>query len=250
MPLYPFQSNASGVMSTDTDLSGYVRKSVSHALRCTLFALFLALFALPAEAQVRQVTPDIRVATPVKFDISPAMRDVDPGAVPMIRRDKYEIPNKTLPVRFIQNRALGTDAVLQQEHGRLQEPNALLQNFDGLGNADNQGTVGFRLAPPDPNMDVGEDHILQMINLVWTVYNKDGTMAMDPLPNNALWTDFGGLCETFNRGDPITLYDDDAGRWMTSQFAFNDAASDVAQCVAVSVTSDPTGEWYRYRKWV
>ena len=59
-----------------------------------------------------------------------------------------------------------------------------------------------------------------------------------------LWTGFGGGCETNNDGDPIVLYDKLANRWVMSQFSVS--TTPYLQCVAVSVTPDATGSWYRY----
>ena len=225
-------------MTRDTDARGFAWKSFWAAMA------LLFVFSSSAWGQIRQVTPEIRVSTAIKFDVSPAMRTLDASDIAPIQKDQYEIPNKTLPQRFNKTRSIGQDPIWQNQQGAMPGPQSLQRDFDGLGNADNAEFAGGRIAPPDPNMDVGNDYVMQMINLVWTVYNKDGTMAMDPLPNNALWDGFGGLCESNNNGDPITLYDDEAERWVTSQFAIDGVNS--LECVAVSVTSDPTGEWYRY----
>jgi len=46
-------------------------------------------------------------------------------------------------------------------------------------------------------------------------------------------------------GNPIVLYDEQADRWLISQYAC-DFPDEFHQCVAVSTTPDPTGSWYRY----
>jgi hypothetical protein len=60
-----------------------------------------------------------------------------------------------------------------------------------------------------------------------------------------LWAGFGGVCEDTNNGDPIVLYDQIADRWMASQFAWQ-GDGPFYECIAVSATGDPTGEWHRY----
>jgi hypothetical protein len=83
-----------------------------------------------------------------------------------------------------------------------------------------------------------------MINLVWAVYDKaTGARIYGPVPNNILWSGFGGPCETNNNGDPIVLYDHLADRWLFSQIAI---AGTGHQCFAISTTPDPTGPYYRY----
>ncbi len=79
------------------------------------------------------------------------------------------------------------------------------------------------------------------------MYDRDGNIALGPLPGNAFWQGFGGICETQNDGDPIVLYDQLADRWFVSQFAFPAfPGPPYVQCVAVSVTDDPTGAYYQY----
>ncbi len=64
------------------------------------------------------------------------------------------------------------------------------------------------------------------------------------MPGNALWSGFGGGCESNNDGDPVVLYDKLANRWVMSQFSVSTLP--YLQCIAVSVTSDATGAWQRY----
>ncbi len=117
--------------------------------------------------------------------------------------------------------------------------------FDGLSDDDNEAVLDFRVVPPDTEGDVGPDHYIQMINLIFAIYDKDtGNIVSGPFANNDLWQGFGGICETNNDGDPIVLYDHLADRWIFSQFAIG--SRDGHQCIAVSVTGDPTGAYHRY----
>jgi hypothetical protein len=115
--------------------------------------------------------------------------------------------------------------------------------FEGLSNADNAATVGSMVTPPDTNGDIGPNHYMQSVNLIFAVYNRAGQRLLGPLPNNALWAGFGGDCQTRNNGDPITLYDHLSDRWLHSQFT---TAAPFHQCIAISQTGDPTGAWWRY----
>ena len=66
-------------------------------------------------------------------------------------------------------------------------------------------------------------------------------------PGNTLFTGMP-FCGPRNNGDPIVLYDQFAGRWMVSQFAFNSTSQGpFYQCIAVSDTDDPTGLVVRVR---
>jgi hypothetical protein len=120
-------------------------------------------------------------------------------------------------------------------------PNPLL-TFEGLG------TDGS--APPDPVGDVGPNHFVQMVNVSFQIWDKgdpdNGTppsLLQPDTPFNQLFTGFGGYCETRNDGNPIVLYDDQADRWLLSQYALGETKS---LCVAVSASPDPTETYNLY----
>jgi hypothetical protein len=134
------------------------------------------------------------------------------------------------------------DPVLQAQFspGGLLAPSAAmpapLQNFAGVSNLDS-------VYPPDTIGDIGPKHYVQMVNLHFQIFNRNGVSLYGPAANNTLWSGFGAPCETRNDGDPVVLYDSIADRWLLSQFT---AANPYGECVAVSTTSDPTGSYYRY----
>ncbi len=121
-------------------------------------------------------------------------------------------------------------------------------NWEGLSEDDNDALLGVRIVPPDTNGDIGFDHLgnkvyMQYINLIWALYDADtGALINGPNAGNSFWSGFGGNCQNNNDGDPVVLYDDEAGRWFVSQFSINQGT----QCVAVSTTSDPLGTYNRY----
>jgi hypothetical protein len=106
--------------------------------------------------------------------------------------------------------------------------------------------AGSPVVPPDTNGDVGPRHYVQAVNVSMAVFDKTGTLLFGPVPGNAVWSGFGGACETTNDGDPIVLYDHLADRWLLSQFTNVDAGPPFFQCLAVSQSGDPTGAYYRY----
>jgi PKD repeat protein len=85
-----------------------------------------------------------------------------------------------------------------------------------------------------------------MINSLTTIFGKDGSILDGPFASNAFWAGMGGNCAPNNQGDPVVLYDENANRWIVSQFAFPDNMSSFSQCVAVSKTGDPAGAYNRY----
>ena len=117
--------------------------------------------------------------------------------------------------------------------------------FDGATSADNAAQGIGALSPPDVNGDVGLNHYVSSVNSVYKIFNKNGTVAAGPFKTSAL---FGGLpatdpCRVRNDGDPIVVYDSLADRWHISQFAVPSVTTNY-QCVAISVTGDPTGAYY------
>ncbi len=127
--------------------------------------------------------------------------------------------------------------------------NAMLgTSFESVGS----GLMGFGagLRPADATMAIGTNHIVHWVNNQYAVFDKTGTVLLDPVPGKILFDGLGNLCEQANRGDPILQYDSMADRWFMSQFAFAQSAGRIVapylQCVAISTTNDPLGSYYRY----
>ena len=129
---------------------------------------------------------------------------------------------------------------------------APLANFEGLSNTDNFNTFGFRVNPPDPVGDVGPNHYVEMINLVYGIYSKTGNLLLGPVDTGTLWAGFPIDECTEPSGDPIVVYDQVADRWILSQFTTrgidypDEPLNLFYECVAISTSGDPTGTYYRY----
>lgn len=114
-----------------------------------------------------------------------------------------------------------------------------LLNFDGLTDT-NVWSV------PDTDGAVGDTQYVQWVNVQYAVYDKTtGKKLLGPLKGTTLWNGFGGPCETANSGDPIAQFDKIAHRWVLTQHATPSGGPNY-NCVAVSTTSDATGNYYRY----
>lgn len=179
--------------------------------------------------------------------------------VPMFMKDPYGLSGATAPMS---TQGAGAVEPLRQNGGTVgfstqaSGPSGfrsskatstieLLQIFDGAENDDNDNLLGFLVAPPDTDGDVGLNHYVQMVNDLTTIYDKSGNVVLGPFANNVFWTGLGGFCEDFNRGDPIVLYDEESDRWLVSQFAFPNGPGD-SLCIALSETGDPTGSYYQH----
>ena len=118
-------------------------------------------------------------------------------------------------------------------------------SFEGIANATGS-------APPDTTGEVGPNHYVQSVNPdLFAIYSKSGNLLLGPIKIQTLWQGVGDSCELRGRGDPVIQYDNLAGRWVITQFAFGQGAGGqlqgpFVQCIAVSTTSDPTGNYFAY----
>ncbi|MEZ5308254.1 MAG: hypothetical protein R2684_14005 [Pyrinomonadaceae bacterium] len=117
-------------------------------------------------------------------------------------------------------------------------------SFEGLNSNDNAAAYGFRAIPPDTIGDVGPNHYVQAVNLLFRVYSKTGTPLTPPLKMSSLFAPLGTPCSTRDDGDPNVVYDELADRWILSQFCKN--APPFRQMIAISMTGDPAGAYYIY----
>jgi Carboxypeptidase regulatory-like domain/Kelch motif len=216
------------------------RPAIITPVSVVAFALVL-LAGSPSAAQDPSTKPDVRSA--VKHDTSPALRTLKPSRATQAQTQKaasksselgrHAVPHKQASGDTKQETAAASTGVVTDAMPDFD------QNFEGVGNVNG-------VLPPDTQGDVGPNHYVQMINLSFAIYNKQGTLLYGPVPNTTLWQGFGGPCETFNGGDPITMYDEAADRWFMSQLAYPGGPQGFHACIAVSATSDPLGAYHRY----
>jgi hypothetical protein len=96
--------------------------------------------------------------------------------------------------------------------------------------------------PPDTHGSVGLNHLMVTLNSQIRVQYKSGA-AISTLSLDTFWENVNGGSGAF---DPRVLYDPFSDRWMV--VSADDAKSTTAGLlIAVSHSSDPTGNWYQYR---
>src|SRR4029077_4454940 len=233
----------------------HVRILAAVVLVLTAAALVFLTVSPPAAAQptarLRPLTPKFLQA--VAFDVSPALSSLPRAARPALfpsgailevrpEREKSEGPQ---PRRVRPYRA---DGVRQLFNLTPTIPAPLL-TFEGRSNQDNFNVFRFRVARPDPVGDVGPNHYVQMITLVFAVYDKGGNLLLGPVDTGSLWAGFPIEDCIDPSGDPVVLYDQTTDHWLLSQFTtsgLDDPTLPFYNCVAVSQTGDPTGAYYRY----
>jgi len=143
--------------------------------------------------------------------------------------DNFRNRSEVHSVAFPELEHQGVDPVWQSTHPTsskrsVSEP---LHNFDGM-------TAG---SPNDPTLAVGINYVLQSINATRVrVWDKEGNVV-NSFNMNTLWSEFGAN----SAGDPIVLFDQEAERWILTEFT--DPAN---LLIGVSETSDPLGSYFAY----
>jgi len=180
------------------------------------------------------------VMTPVYFDVSPPLRDMVQKLDAIVDKSWKDgiVKNKlnTVTNDDISPDVHVADPVHQSTFGDA-VADTTIQNFEGIG------ANGYY--PPDTDGDVSMTHYMQVVNVRFAVYDKNGNKLMGPTNNSVI---FNGLPNNSNDGDAILLYDENADRWLFSQFSLpNYPNGPFYENVAISQTNDPTGTWYRYQ---
>ncbi|MBN2384418.1 hypothetical protein JXQ70_16200 [bacterium] len=108
-----------------------------------------------------------------------------------------------------------------------------------------EAVSGTSWTPPDPELAVGPNHIVVIVNGQIAFFDKAGTsLFSQPIENaGGFWGPVGATYFVF---DPEVLYDPHAQRfWAMANERSNDNKS--MFLLAVSDDSDPTGTWYKWR---
>ena len=208
-------------------------------MKHTYFTLLIVLFCFQeAFAQQEQLVPVADL--PVYFDVSPPLREMvkyaptraDNSWKEGVIKNKFNI--KPRPVGDLPGGM--NDPNLQNAPGAVTS-DTTIRNFPG-----NTNTEGYY--PPDTHGDVSTNYYFQVVNCHYSIYNKTSeALVLGPILSSTIWT---GFSNNSNDGDAIVLYDEQADRWIFSQFSLPSGSTNY-QMIAVSQTNDPTGSWYRYQ---
>lgn len=208
-----------------------------------IFVLFIFVFSLNAANNEKDkpnylpVMSEAKALSVARFDISLPLRLISPKPIVALGKRGGLIKDPgNIQKNNIVNDSDALDPVVQTQTGVQRIP-APLASFNALSNI-----AGVN--PPDPNADVGLNHVVVMSNLSFHILDKSGVSVFGPAANNTVWSGFGGDCENDNSGDPVVLYDQIADRWLLSQFTAS--GPEYFNCVAVSTSGDPTGSYYRW----
>jgi subtilisin-like proprotein convertase family protein len=190
----------------------------------------------PSEIHPDFVSPPVKPVLTKPASEAPMVLEPTGASRPVNPRRTYPRPGAetvptTAPVPKI-------DALLAIQQGAIESLRTLIPslNFNGQGFTD--------VNPADPDGAIGPLHYVQMVNAIdgtrVVIYDKvTGSVVSGPFLLQTLGS--GGACAE-GSGDPIALYDRLAQRWILSEFASTEAHL----CVYVSLTSSPTGSYFRY----
>jgi PKD repeat protein len=203
-----------------------------------LACCFIALFSLNSFSQ-NEIDYPTGVSTAIYFDEIPSLKDL-----PTVDKQYYidnwgrsvgdgeEHESKDAP-NFANWKDDGPDPVWQKQNGWLQSPKALINNYVGQSSP---------YLPSDANGTVGPNHYMQTVNTTFAVYDKVGNLVAGPTAMNTLFSGVPG--SSYNDGDPLILFDEQAQKWLAVEFSIS--GSPYYMLIAVSQTNDPTGAWWRW----
>src|SRR5438067_1887449 len=160
------------------------------------------------------------------------------------RLTRYPHPRTTAPAPEIPSSPWLKDLLKNVFRSTPTMPGPLL-TFDGINSS--QSACGC--LPPDTDGDVGPNHYVEGVNVVFRVYDKSGNPLTPPTTFNSFFSSLTGTpCANANDGDPFVFYDHQADRWVISDFAFPSfPGTSFFQCVGVSQSPDPVaGPWALY----
>ena len=211
----------------------------------------LLLFAWSAGVSAQDATSGPLVIQASRVNTSIPIRDIPVHFTPQ-RDAPYAIPNRFLDEEGEEEE--GAEREEERERDGITDPvldlglqagggGTVLRSFEGVSESDNIAVAGGAVVPPDANGDVGGNYYVQWVNLAARIYDKNGNLLLGPVPGNHFFQGLGGQCQAQNDGDPVTLYDEQADRWVVMQFQIS-VGYDL--CIAVSATPDPTGAYHQY----
>jgi hypothetical protein len=204
------------------------------------FSLLILLLPVMNFAVAQETALKPRVDRAVYFDVSPPLRDMmksEPGKLDASWKDGVVKNYFSIVTGQQPDGPVSGDPGLQDYNGDLPS-DTTIQNFEGMPNV--SGSV-----PPDTHGEVGVNYFFQVVNCAYSIYNKSGNKVLGPMASSTVWS---GMPNNTNSGDAIILYDEQANRWLFSQFSLPNGSSTAPfyQMIAVSQTPDPTGSWYRW----
>lgn len=190
----------------------------------------------PAFARALQPDGAGHITGPMKVTV----RDLLSSGAPLQQAPKLHSPR-----RLARGSAGGTAATAPAgAAGGPSGPQISNAHFPGLDNGINGELLDINLTPPDPQLAVGPGALVELVNVVGRIYDRNGAT----LDTFAL-SDFFNVASGHTEFDPRIAYDAQSGRWFASLASYRDNPSGADEgrlYVAVSDSDDPGGTWNVY----
>jgi len=209
---------------------------------CVLIAVLGCFLLAPVDAWAQGSQSNLTVTYPAGFAVSTPESQIQQAAPAAI----FPNAQRIIPLGRLPMPSAGVLAPNLLDPALQTSPGPLLELDDDGGKARFPGMGADGYAPPDPNLAVGPNHIVQIVNVEFSVYDKSGTIfAGYPKTIGSLFGSLGNCW--YNWGDPIVQYDRPADRWVITQLGNSpNNNAPYSECFAVSQTNDPTGAYYLY----
>ena len=218
-----------------------------------VFLLVFVISAGPANRQAAALQAAGDPPPPEEYILGPFYNESAAYEGPSSEQDLQGMPSPPPPVKYVPGTepkgsatviANWVDSIAQtfQSNGLMPDPDA---NFPGMSYSN--GGSGW---PPDTNGDVGPNHYVQTVNTSIAVFDKTTGVKLDQKTLNGFFTNTGSpICDSYNYGDPVVVYDRFAERWVVTDFAFPDDDGPFYECLAVSKTDSASldaSNWWMY----
>jgi hypothetical protein len=97
--------------------------------------------------------------------------------------------------------------------------------------------------PPDPDIAVGPDHVIAVVNVSFEIYDKEGNVLRPATSYGTLFAGVNpfGACEGPFTFDPDVIYDESIG-----QYIIGVDGGGAFYCIGITTDGDPTGTWNLY----
>src|SRR5262249_8448270 len=157
------------------------RLAIAAALTCSWAAIGFAQEI--AQPVVRTAEP--RVSAPTNLREAAVMRVWQPGDPIEVKEDLERVGQ--LAPRLAPLQPVGPDVLLPNQFmsSSAVQP-TVVASFAGIP------ATGF--VPPDVVGAVGRSHYIQMANVAFAIFDKNGQLLAGPSLINSVWRGFGGPC--------------------------------------------------------
>src|SRR5208337_1785417 len=225
------------------------RRAVAAFAIVLFFASVASWTSLPARAGGAAGTQSTAAPRPlhtfaVRTGIVDPMKLPPAAAIPARHFKPLRVAN---PVAYLQRKAAMSGATLPEVPSfatlALTTTPTVSTSFLGLAFPDSQCGPGCE--PPDTQVAVGPNNVVEVTNIVARIFDKSGTL-ISTLNLNSLFD----VDPSIFSSDPRIRYDTISNRWFISFLIFDNADINMAQngsfYLAVSSSSDPTQPFYIY----